>query len=202
MLLYAQKGGCELRALMDGLGSQLLSAGTEAAEDRIFGLDPQLLFDAAILAINIFILFVLISYLLVNPVRKMLADRQAKITAEREKTAADMEDAAKLKAEYEEKLKGVNKEVEAILSDARRRGIKNQERIEEEARQEAARIMAAAKKEAELEKQKAADDVKKEIILVSTLMANKLVSASIDRAAQDRLIDETLREIGDKTWLS
>lgn len=191
-----------MRTLMNNMGYQLLSTGSEAAEDRIFGLDPQLLFDAVVLAINIFILFILISYLLVNPVRKMLTDRQQKIAAERDKTAADMEEAAKLKAEYEEKLKGVNKEVEAILSDARKKALKNGERIEDEARQEAARIMENARKEAELEKQKAADDVKKEIILVSTLMANKLVAASIDKSTQDALIEETLKEIGDETWLS
>ena len=46
------------------------------------------------------------------------------------------------------------------------------------------------------------DDVKKEIIMVSTLMANKLVAAAIDKDTQDTLIDETLREIGDETWLS
>ena len=58
------------------------------------------------------------------------------------------------------------------------------------------------RRRAELEKQKAADEVKKEIILVSTLMANKLVAASIDQKTQDSLIEETLREIGDDTWLS
>ena len=189
--------------LIGQYGYQVLSAGAEAADEgRIFGLDPQLLFDAAILAINIFILFTLASYLLFNPVRKMLTERQAKITAEREKTAADMERADVLKAEYEEKLKSVDKEVEAILSEARKKALKNQERIENEAREEAARIIDNARKEAELEKQKAVDDVKKEIIMVSTLMANKLVAAAIDKDTQDTLIDETLREIGDETWLS
>ena len=73
---------------------------------------------------------------------------------------------------------------------------------EEEAREEAARIIEHAKAEGELEKQKVADEVKKEIILVATLMANKLVTASIDQKTQDSLIEETLREIGDQTWLS
>lgn len=191
---------------MGHYGYQLLSAGTEAAskadDGRIFGIDAQLLFDGAVLAINIFILFVLLSYILFNPVRKLLTDRQAKIAAERDMTAADREDAKALKADYEEKLKNANKEVEAILSDARKKALKNGERIENEAKEEAARIIAHAKAEAELEKQKAADDVKKEIILVSTLMANKLVAASIDKKTQDSLIEETLREIGDDTWLS
>lgn len=192
--------------LMGHYGYMLLSAGTETAskteEGRIFGIDPQLLFDAAVLAINIFILFVLLSYLLFNPVRKLLTERQEKISAEREQTASDRETARTLKSEYEEKLKNIDKEVEVILSDARKKALKNGERIENEAKEEAARIIARAKSEAELEKKKAADDVKKEIILVSTLMANKLVAASVDRKTQDFLVEETLREIGDDTWLS
>ena len=193
-------------ALVANYGYQLLASSAEAAskydESRIFALDSQLIFDAVVLAINIFLLFILLSYLLFNPVRKMLADRQAKITSEREEAATDKEEAARLKAEYDAKLKDADKEVEAILSDARKRGLKNQERIEAQAKEEAARIIEAAKKEAELEKQKAVDDVKKEIILVSTLMANKLVEATIDKQTQDSLIEETLREIGDSTWLS
>ena len=33
-------------------------------------------------------------------------------------------------------------------------------------------------------------------------MASKMVSASISEAEQNQLIDETLREMGDDTWLS
>ena len=56
--------------------------------------------------------------------------------------------------------------------------------------------------EAELEKQKMSDDVKREIIVVASLMAGKIVSASVDTSMQNQLIDETLKEIGDKTWLN
>ena len=77
-----------------------------------------------------------------------------------------------------------------------------EERIVAEAKEEAARIIQRANSEIELEKKKAADDIKKEIINVATLMANKVVAASIDAKTQDALIEETLGEIGDKTWLS
>ena len=46
------------------------------------------------------------------------------------------------------------------------------------------------------------DDVKKEIITVASLMAQKVVSASIDTEIQDTLVEETLKEMGDSTWLS
>ena len=46
---------------------------------RLFNLDFQLLHDTVLLAIAIFFLFLALSYLLFNPVRKMLKDRQEKI---------------------------------------------------------------------------------------------------------------------------
>ncbi|MBQ1192600.1 MAG: F0F1 ATP synthase subunit B [Lachnospiraceae bacterium] len=182
----------------------LLDAATETGDygTRIFGLDSQLIFDAVVLAINIFILFILLSYFLFNPVRDMLKKRQDKITEDRENAARDKADAKAFKEEYDEKLKGVNKEVEAILAAARKKALENEERIISEAKEEAARIIEHARNEAELEKRKAADDVKKEIIKVSTLMAGKVVAASIDEKKQEELINQTLGEIGDSTWLS
>lgn len=180
----------------------MASVNVMLLEGRIFGLDAQLIFDALFLAINVFILFVALSYLVFNPVRNMLKNRQDKITKEREDAAEDKRSALELKAEYEQKLKEVDKEAEAILSDARKKAMKNQESIIAEAKEEAARIIQRANSEVELEKKKAADDIKKEIISVATLMANKVVAASIDAKTQEALIEETLGEIGDKTWLS
>ena len=52
------------------------------------------------------------------------------------------------------------------------------------------------------EKKKAIDDVKREMIVIASMMAGKVVNASIDTAVRDSLIDETLKEIGESTWLS
>lgn len=170
--------------------------------ERLFGLDGQTLFDAAILAVNMFVLFTVGSYLFFNPVRSILEKRQNRIKEEREQAIADKNQAAESKAQYEEKLASVEKEAEAILSDARKRAMKNEDRIVEEAKEEAARIIAHAKQEAELEKKKSADEVKQEIIKVATLMAGKVVAVSMDQKKMDELVEETLKEIGEDTWLS
>ena len=47
-----------------------------------------------------------------------------------------------------------------------------------------------------------ADEVKREIIAVASLMAARVVQANIDTNAQHELIEKTLKEIGDSTWLS
>ena len=81
--------------------------------ERLFNLDFQLLHDAALLAIAVFFLFLILSHLLFNPVRKLLEDRKAKIAGELENAANDQEQARLLKAEYEAKLQKADEEAEA-----------------------------------------------------------------------------------------
>ena len=44
------------------------------------------------------------------------------------------------------------------------------------------------------------EQMKQEIITIASMMAGKVVSASIDTTIQDTLVEETLREMGDSTW--
>ena len=122
----------------------------------MFNLDAQLLFDTVLLAVAVFFLFMLMSYLLFNPARKLLKDRQDRIESDINTAVADKESAAALKAEYE----------------------------------------------AELEKKHAMDDMKQEMIQIASLMAQKAVAASITTDIQDTLVEETLKEMGESTWLS
>lgn len=178
----------------------ILAAAT--MEPRLFDLDMQLLVDAILSIIAVVALFFIASYLLFNPVRAMLNKRQDKIKGELDSAQKDMEDATALKEEYETKLKNIEKEAEEILSDARKKALVSESKIINQAKEDAAAIIERAKVEAELEKKKAADEVKKEMIVIASMMAGKVVSASIDTAIQDSLVNETLKEIGESTWLS
>lgn len=169
---------------------------------RLFDLDWQLLADSCLMIIAIFFLFLALSYFLFNPARKMLNGRREKIQNELETARKDMEEAQALKADYESRLQNVDKEAETILSEARRKALNNENQIIAQAKEEAARILEKARADAELEKKKMADDVKKEIVSVAALMAGKVVAASIDVNVQNQLIDETLKEMGEKTWLN
>lgn len=173
-----------------------------AAEERLFGLDYQLVLDVLITTVNVFILFILLSYILFNPVRDMLKKRQDKIEGDIKGAEEAKQEALLMKAEYEEKLKAVEKEAEGILSEARKVAMHNEQKIIDEAKQEAARIIQRANTEAELEKRKCVDDVKKEIVVVAKEMAAKLVAKSLDDTDSDALIEQTLYEMGENTWLN
>ena len=170
--------------------------------ERLFGLDIQLLFDTVVLALSMLLLFTILSFLLFNPVRDMLEKRRQRIVDDQETAKKEKQEAIAYKEEYDKKLKEVEKEAQEILSVARKKAKQNEAKIVAEAKEEAARIIARANVEVELEKKRALDDMKQEMITIASMMAAKVVSASIDTKAQESLIDETLKEMGEGTWLS
>lgn len=169
---------------------------------RLFNLDWQLIADSVLTMIAVLFLFAALSYFLFNPVRKMLSDRTERIRGELAQAAGDMAAAEAMKLEYEEKLRDIQKEADGIMAEARRKALLSESQIVSSAREEASRILERARTEAELEKQKAADEVKTEMIAVASLLAGKMVAGAVDEAVQESLIDETLKEMGESTWLS
>ena len=186
---------------MSTLAAQMVLASAEM-EPRLFDLDLQLISDAVLMIIAVFALFLIASHFLFNPVRNMMQNRQDRIRSELDNAAADMKQAHELKEEYETRLKDINKEAEEILGEARKKALANENKIISEAKEEAARIIERAGVEAELEKKKAADEVKREMVVLASLLAGKVVNAAIDTTVQDTLIEETLKEMGESTWLS
>ena len=94
----------------------------------------------------------------------------------------------------------MDKETEAILSEARQKALKNEAKIIADAKEEAAAIIARANEEAALEKKRVADEMKQEMISIAAMMAGKVVAANIDTTIQDSLVEDTLKEMGEATW--
>ena len=96
-------------------------------EDRLFGLDVQLLFDAFVLFVVIMIMYAIMSRLFFKPVRAFLEQRKQAVAADRDEAQQLQEAAEVSKAAYEEKLKAVHKEAEEILSASRKAAMKQQD---------------------------------------------------------------------------
>jgi F-type H+-transporting ATPase subunit b len=172
----------------------------ESLVERVFGLDAQLLMDTAIVACAVLFLFALLSYLVFNPARELMRKRQEKVVGDLEAAAKDKEDALEFKKEYEAKLANAGKDADEIISEGRRRANKREEEIVSEANEEEARNLARTEKESELEKSKARDDVKQEMVDVAEAMAGRFISEKMDKDKQAALVDEVIREMGDTTW--
>ena len=168
--------------------------------NRIIWFDPQLIFDASLTALNVFILFFALSYFLFNPVQKALKNRSEKIKTEIENAKKNETEAIALKEQYEKKLADTRVEVERIMDEARKNAKRSSEEIIEKAKVEANNIVARGNKEIEQEKAKATDELKNQVINISTLLATKIVKENVTVKSEDKLFEEALSEIGADTW--
>ena len=78
-------------------------------DDRIFGLDPQLLFQLCFQILAVFLLFLLGSYLLIEPVRKILNNRKERVMREQKEAREARDEAVRFKDEYVIKWKLYNR---------------------------------------------------------------------------------------------
>lgn len=168
--------------------------------ERLFALDAQLIHDTLWTALAIFLLFFGLSYLLFNPVRAMLEKRKKKISDELTEAEKSLREAERMKAEYDEKIGHAEAESHEILDEARRNAVRSRNEIINEAKEDASRIRAKAAADIEQEKLHARDDMKQEIVTIASKIAEKVVSGGMTAEVEDRLVDETLDEIGKETW--
>ena len=169
---------------------------------RIIGFDGQLIFDSLITAVNILILFACLSYFLFTPVRSVLDKRKNKIKKELDDADEKLKLAENMKQEYEKKLAEVKTEINNMLEAAKKNANILSNEIVEKAKSDAKVIVDRGHKEIELEKEKAIDQLKKEVVNISTLIATKLIKKNINENDADLLFKETLDQIGDTTWQS
>ena len=92
--------------------------------------------------------------------------------------------------------------LENILSDARTKAVKREQEIIAEAKEEADALKNRAMVDIQREQEKAKDEIKKQIIEVSSIMASKFVAVSINQSQQDKLVDEVISDLGEVKWLS
>lgn len=170
-------------------------------EDRLFGLDVQLLFDAFIVFVVIMIMYVIMSRLFFSPVRAFLEQRKLAIAADRDEALKLQEAAMISKAAYEEKLKVVHKEAEEILSASRKAAMKQQGAIIDQAKSEASAIMEQADRETVSQKQLIREDVRKEMRELAMVLAAQFTDKA-DPQRSEVLLEEALREMGGDAWLN
>ncbi|MDR3122111.1 MAG: ATP synthase F0 subunit B [Clostridiales bacterium] len=160
----------------------------------ILSLDKSLLYNIAIQLFNVAVLTVALIFLLYKPVRKFLAERRQTIRAELEEARAIRDEALEQKEQYEKLIAGIESEREEILRQTHKRAMEKSDQMLFDARREAEVIYSRAQAELELERENLNDEMKRQIIEISHMMAGRFVQVSMDRAAQDRFIEHALSE--------
>lgn len=147
--------------------------------------------------LNLVLIFVIVKFLLYKPVKKMLINRQNAIEEDYNRAEEAKNQALIEKQQYEEKLSGAKKEADGVISSAVKIAKARENEIIENAKSEAEGIVNRAKEEALLEKKKAENEVKKEIIEVGALLSEKMLKREINKEDHKEMIDSFIEEIGE-----
>ncbi|MBE6862438.1 MAG: F0F1 ATP synthase subunit B [Ruminococcus sp.] len=146
---------------------------------------------------NLAILFLILKKLLFKPVKKVLSDRQAVLDSKYREADEAAEKAEENRLAWEEKLRIAKSQADDIIKnasdDAKHRG----DRIVAEARDKADGIVRQAQTEAELEKRKVEDGIKREIVDVSAALTEKILGREINTQDHRSMIDSFIDGIGD-----
>lgn len=147
--------------------------------------------------INLGIIFLIVKKILYKPVKKMLVDRQNAIEDDYARAEDAKNAALSNKQEYEEKLLSAKQEADGVIRSAVKLAKARETEIIENAKAEAGGIISRAQEEALLEKKKAENEVKKEIIEVGALLSEKMLKREINKEDHKQMIDSFIEEIGE-----
>lgn len=145
---------------------------------------------------NLLILYLFLRKLLFNPVKNMIDSRQKEIDDLYTDAEKSREDAALMKADYEEKISRANEESEEILKKAVRRAQLREEEILHEASDKAARVIKRAEEQVELEKKRMINEIKNEVSEMAIDIAGAVIERDVSREEHEALIDEFIRTMG------
>lgn len=155
------------------------------------------LWDILVSLANLVILFLLVKKFLYKPVKKMLETRQATIEGDYAKANEAKEQALADKAAYEEKLSEAKAEADGVIQSAVSIAKARENEILAEAKEKADAILRKANDDAALELKKAEKSIKDEIVVVSTLLAEKLLERELNEKDNKELVNSFIAEIGE-----
>lgn len=169
-------------------------------EGRVFGLDMQTLISIGIQLLNAIILALALGYILYQPVKDFLQKRTEKIQNEIDKANATMAKANELIADYNTKLKNINKERMEILEAARLKAADESKIILQEAKQEAYEIKKRSLESIAEDKKRLQEETRLYIIELASFMAKKYITQNIDDETQDKLFEEAIAQLEEAQW--
>lgn len=147
---------------------------------------------------NLLLIFLIVKRFLFKPVQGVLEKRRAELehryaaADEAQRVAEENRDA------WEETLAGAKDEANAIIQEATDTAKYRADQILTEAAGRADGLVQAAKTEAELERKRAADGIKREIVDVSAALAEKMLEREVNQKDHRALIDSFIEKIGEE----
>lgn len=133
-----------------------------------------------------------------NPLMNIMKQREEHIASEIETAEKNREEAERYLEESKEELRKTREEAQAIIENAKQLSEKQGKEIVAKAKEEAERIKKEALAEIEREKEEAISSLKEQVASLSVMIAAKVIEKELDEKAQEQLIRDYLKEVGEQ----
>ena len=130
-----------------------------------------------------------------KPLLKMLKDREELIRSSLEDSEKAQTELAKLNAEGEKIINKARAEAQEILSQCKSSAATLKDETLKDAKEKAKVIADNAEKQILVEKEKAIEEIKNEVVNLSLSVAEKLIKKNISVEDNKALIDESLSQV-------
>ena len=156
-------------------------------------IDLNATFFAQIL--NFLILVAILRALCYKPVVRMIKAREDKIAESLAKADSGVAEAESLKKDYQAQLAEAREKAQAIVDKAEKVAASNRETILQDTKREIEQMKKAAQAEIQRDRERAADQLKKEIVALSLLAAGKVVEKNMEASENEALVGDFIDKL-------
>jgi len=130
-----------------------------------------------------------------TPLLQALESRQTAIRKSLDDAQQARQELERLNAESTQILNRARVEAEAIITQSRSDGDRLREEIRARARTEADNIVKNAERQIQLETSRALEQIRREAVDLSVMIASKIIQRNLTREDNEKLIDEALKQV-------
>lgn len=143
------------------------------------------------------ILLALLKKYALGPLLNIMKQREDHIAGEITSAEEKNKEAQQLIEEQRVLLKEARQESQTLIENAKKLGEKQKEEIIQAARAESERLKEAARTEIMKEKEQAVSALREQVASLSVMIASKVIEKELDEQAQEKLIQDYLKEVGE-----
>lgn len=150
--------------------------------------------------ITVIVLFLVLKKFFFEKVKNFMETRSNSIQDAFDSAEAVNRRADEKMQNYTKRIANVEAEGREIIRDAKIKADAQAREIIEDANKQATEIMNKAERNIEREKQKAMEEMRKEVVALAMLAAERIVEREIQNIGQDEIVDEVINKARSTGW--
>ncbi|WP_280770517.1 F0F1 ATP synthase subunit B [Salipaludibacillus daqingensis] len=132
-----------------------------------------------------------------GPIMDMMEKREQHVADQIASAEKNRKDAEKYLAEQREAIQAARQEAKEIVENSKTMSDQQASDVLANARKEADRMKQSAVAEINTEKEQAISALREQVSTLSVLVATKVIEKELDEKEQEKLIQDTLKEVGE-----